>query len=58
MGVLGVTRREMRERFDEIAAFADIGGFIDQPVKTYSSGMRSRLAFATAVTREGRSPQA
>jgi lipopolysaccharide transport system ATP-binding protein len=49
--VLGLTRREVDERFDRIAAFADIGDYIDQPVKTYSSGMFVRLAFAvqTAV---------
>lgn len=49
--VLGLSRREVDERFDQIAAFADIGDFIDQPVKTYSSGMFVRLAFAvqTAV---------
>ena len=49
--VLGLTRREVDERFDAIAAFADIGEFIEQPVKTYSSGMMVRLAFAvqTAV---------
>jgi lipopolysaccharide transport system ATP-binding protein len=44
--VLGLSQKEMEARFDEIAAFADIGEFIDQPVKTYSSGMMMRLAFA------------
>lgn len=49
--VLGLSRKEVEERFDAIAAFADIGDFIDQPVKIYSSGMMLRLAFAvqTAV---------
>lgn len=44
--VLGLSREEVDERFDDIAAFADIGQFIEQPVKTYSSGMVVRLAFA------------
>jgi lipopolysaccharide transport system ATP-binding protein len=44
--VLGLTIQQIEERFDRIAAFADIGDFIDQPVKTYSSGMYVRLAFA------------
>lgn len=44
--VLGLTKAEVTARFDEIAAFAEIGEFIDQPVKTYSSGMMMRLAFA------------
>lgn len=44
--ILGITQAEMQRRFDEIAAFADIGNFIDQPVKLYSSGMTVRLAFA------------
>jgi len=44
--ILGFSREEMDELFDEIAAFADIGEFIDQPVKLYSSGMFVRLAFA------------
>jgi len=47
--LLGLTRSEMDARFDDVAAFADIGDFIDQPVKTYSSGMFVRLAFATQV---------
>jgi lipopolysaccharide transport system ATP-binding protein len=44
--ILGLTRQETEARFAEIAAFADIGNFIEQPVKTYSSGMVVRLAFA------------
>ncbi len=44
--ILGLTRDQTEARFDQIAAFADIGQFIDQPVKTYSSGMFVRLAFA------------
>lgn len=47
--VLGLTRSEIESRFDDIAAFADIGEFIDQPVKSYSSGMYVRLAFAVAI---------
>jgi len=44
--ILGLTRQELDARFDSIAAFADIGAFLDQPVKMYSSGMVVRLAFA------------
>jgi len=44
--LLGMTQVEIRREFDKIEAFADIGDFIDQPVKTYSSGMFVRLAFA------------
>jgi len=44
--ILGLTHNEVSSRFDKIAEFADIGQFIDQPVKTYSSGMALRLAFA------------
>lgn len=47
--VLGLSKEEIDRRFDEIAAFADIGVFIEQPVKTYSSGMMVRLAFAVVV---------
>lgn len=47
--VLGLGKKEIEQRFDSIAAFADIGDFLDQPVKTYSSGMRMRLAFAVAA---------
>ena len=50
--ILGIDRWEMLERFDEIADFADIGEFMDQPIKTYSSGMKSRLGFAVAVNVE------
>lgn len=45
-GVLGLTPAQTSQRFADIEAFADIGQFIDQPVKTYSSGMMVRLAFA------------
>ena len=44
--LLGLTEEQILQRFDQIAEFADIGEFLDQPVKTYSSGMYVRLAFA------------
>lgn len=47
--ILGLSRAEIEERFDAIAAFADIGAHLEQPVKTYSSGMLVRLAFAVQV---------
>lgn len=47
--ILGLSREQMEARFDEIAAFADIGEFLEQPVKNYSSGMQVRLAFAVSV---------
>jgi ABC-2 type transport system ATP-binding protein len=50
--ILGIEHGEMLERFAEIEAFADIGEFMDQPIKTYSSGMRSRLGFAVAINVE------
>lgn len=50
--LLGLTQPEIEDRFDEIVAFADIGDFLDQPVKTYSSGMFVRLAFAVATSVE------
>jgi lipopolysaccharide transport system ATP-binding protein len=50
--ILGMTRMEIRQRFDEIIAFAEIERFLDTPVKRYSSGMYVRLAFAVAAHME------
>ncbi len=47
--ILGMSQREIRRKFDEIAAFAEVDGFLDTPVKRYSSGMYVRLAFAVAA---------
>ena len=47
--LLGISREEVEERFEDIVEFAGIGEFVEHPVSTYSSGMYVRLAFATAV---------
>jgi lipopolysaccharide transport system ATP-binding protein len=47
--ILGMTRAEIRKKFDEIVAFAEVDKFLDTPVKRYSSGMYVRLAFAVAA---------
>lgn len=48
--VLGLSQADIDDRFDDITAFADIGDFIEQPVKHYSSGMYARLAFSVAIS--------
>ncbi|QAX82153.1 ABC transporter ATP-binding protein [Candidatus Pseudomonas adelgestsugas] len=47
--IMGLNRQKIEDRFDDIAAFADIGLFLEQPVKTYSNGMFVRLAFACNI---------
>jgi ABC-type polysaccharide/polyol phosphate transport system ATPase subunit len=47
--VLGLSRRELRDRLEEIVAFAEMEEFLDTPLKYYSSGMEARLAFSVAV---------
>jgi ABC-type polysaccharide/polyol phosphate transport system ATPase subunit len=50
--ILGIDRKKLKDRFGEIEELASLGEFMDQPVKTYSSGMRARLGFAVAATVE------
>ncbi len=50
--LLGFSEKEVEERMDDIIAFAEIGDFIDRPVRTYSSGMHSKLAFAITAMLE------
>ena len=52
--ILGMTRREIHKKFDEIVAFAEVDRFLDTPVKRYSSGMYVRLAFAVAAASRAR----
>jgi lipopolysaccharide transport system ATP-binding protein len=47
--LLGLTRRQVRERFDQIVEFSELAEFIDEPLRTYSSGMMMRLAFSVAI---------
>src|SRR5262249_56036649 len=48
-GILGMTRREIKAKFDQIVAFAEVERFLDMPVKRYSSGMYVRLGFSIAA---------
>jgi ABC-type polysaccharide/polyol phosphate transport system ATPase subunit len=48
----GLSREQLQEKYDEIVAFAELEDFMDMPMRTYSSGMYGRLAFAVAVTME------
>jgi lipopolysaccharide transport system ATP-binding protein len=52
MSILGLSKPEINERFDEVVDFAEIGDAIDAPVQSYSSGMAARLGFATAIYTE------
>lgn len=47
--LLGYSRRQVESRLDDIAEFAELGDFFDEPVKTYSTGMRARLGFSVAM---------
>jgi ABC-type polysaccharide/polyol phosphate transport system ATPase subunit len=48
--MLGISEQEMNQRMSDLASFADVGDFFDQPLRTYSSGMAMRLAFASAIS--------
>ncbi|MDJ0619010.1 MAG: ABC transporter ATP-binding protein [Calothrix sp. MO_192.B10] len=52
MAILGLSKKEIDERFDEVVEFAEIGDAIEAPVQTYSSGMEARLGFASAIHTE------
>ena len=52
MSILGLSKKEIDERFDEVLEFAEIGDAIDAPVRSYSSGMAARLGFASAIHTE------
>jgi lipopolysaccharide transport system ATP-binding protein len=52
MSILGLSKQEIDERFDEVVEFAEIGDAIDAPVQSYSSGMAARLGFASAIHTE------
>ncbi|KIF62179.1 ABC transporter ATP-binding protein [Pseudomonas koreensis] len=49
-GILGMTKSEIAEKLDEIIEFSELGDFVDMPIRTYSSGMHLRLAFAVSTT--------
>jgi lipopolysaccharide transport system ATP-binding protein len=49
MSILGLTQQEIKERFDDVVAFSEIGEAVDSPVQNYSSGMAARLGFASAI---------
>src|SRR5205085_10888754 len=55
--ILGIPQKVIARRLDDIISFADIGEFIDSPVKIYSSGMKVRLGFSVAVHVEPRSEE-
>ena len=52
--IFGLTRKEINDRLDDIIAFSELEEFIDNPVRTYSSGMYMRLAFSVAINVDAR----